>query len=70
MAKLLDLIAKCDDAEMFTQNLDDNATEWQIKGKNGYVTFLTDPQIVKEQVLGKQSKIAFVIWLPSDVFER
>lgn len=74
MAKLQDLIAKCDESEIFTQNLADNAVEMKTKGKNGilngYITFATDPKFVFEELEGNPSKIGIVIWLPSDVFER
>lgn len=70
MAKLVDLIARCEESEMFTQNLQENTVAMEVKGGNGRVTFLTDPQIVMDAAKGEQKKIGFVIWLPSDVFER
>lgn len=70
MAKVEDLIAKCKDEEIFTQNLTENIVSWQISGKNGKVTFLTDPQIVYDALEDKKGKIGIVIWFPHDVFER
>ena len=70
MPKLNDLISKCDDSEMFIQNLSDNTTYSEVKGGNGKITFLTDPQIVMDKLNGKENKIGFVIWLPADVFQR
>lgn len=70
MAKLEELIAKCEESEMFTQNLGENTVAMEVTGGNGRVTFLTDPQIVMDAAAGKQKKIGFVIWLPADVFER
>ncbi len=71
MAKIQDLIAKCDESEVFTQNLDANTTELEIKGEKGFITFLTDPEIIKNKILDKpESKIGVVIWFPKDVFER
>ena len=70
MPKIEDLIAKCEESEIFTQNLQDNITEMQVKGKNGLITFVTDPTIVYDELLRKPKKIGIVIWFPSDVFER
>ena len=71
MAKVQDLIAKCKDEEMFTQNLDENIIEAQVKGRKAYVKFLTDPQLVKNYVLDNdERKIGIVIWFPKDFFER
>lgn len=69
MAKIVDLIAKCEESEMFTQNLDENIVSENIQGTNGKVTFLTDPNLILERMQGK-GKIPIVIWFPSDVFER
>jgi hypothetical protein len=70
MAKIPDLIAKCDDSEIFTQMLEENTLEMKVIGKNGRITFLTDPQIITDKFLNKPSKIGIVIWFPADVFER
>jgi hypothetical protein len=69
MPKIEDLIAKCKDEEMFTQMLQENTKSMEINGKNGQVTFLTDPQIVMDALQGKE-RVGVVIWFPSDVFER
>lgn len=69
MAKVKDLIDKCEESEIFTQNLDENAVSWNVQGQNGKVTFLTDPQIIHERLQGK-SRVGIVIWFPSNVFER
>lgn len=69
MAKLQDLIAKCGESEIFTQNLDENILKSEIIGKIGKITFLTDPNIILERMNGK-GRIPILIWLPSDVFER
>lgn len=70
MAKLDELINKCDQSEMFTQNLFENASSMEVKGKNGYITFLTNPEFIQDELLGKRKKVAFVVWLPEDVFQR
>lgn len=70
MPKVEDLIAKCEDSEMFTQNLSENITDWNIQHGTGKITFLTDPQIVMDALQGKENKIGIVIWFPSDVFQR
>jgi hypothetical protein len=70
VAKLQDLIAKCEESEMLTQNLEENTVAMEVKGENGRITFLTDPQIVLDAAAGKQGKVGYIIWLPSDVFER
>lgn len=70
MARLVDLIAKCEESEMFTQNLEENTASMEVRGGNGRVTFLTDPKIVLDAMKGRREKIGFVLWLPSDVFER
>jgi hypothetical protein len=70
MAKVEDLIAKCKDSEMFTQNLQENILKMEVKGRNGQITFLTDPKIVMDELRGEQKKVGIVIWFPSDVFER
>jgi hypothetical protein len=70
MPTLTELIAKCDDAEISTQNLISNLSGMEIKKSNGFITFITDPNIVKSWMLGKPDKIGIVVWLPQDVFER
>ncbi len=70
MAKLIDLIEKCKEEEIFTQNLDDNISGMNIKGENGYIEFLTKSDFVKERILGKPNQVGVVVWLPADVFER
>lgn len=77
MAKIPDLIAKCADSEISAQNLQENIVEMEIKTvkkskiKNGFVTFLTDPEIVKNHILDKpERKVGIVIWFPADIFER
>lgn len=55
---------------MFTQNLDENITECKIQNGNGLVTFLTDPEIVRQKITGSQPRIGVVVWFPGDVFER
>ncbi|HEY0658058.1 MAG TPA: hypothetical protein VGD05_06275 [Pyrinomonadaceae bacterium] len=70
MPKIEDLIAKCEESEMFTQNLDENIVAMDIKKGNGYVTFVTDPEIVKNKILEISPKISIVTWLPNDVFDR
>lgn len=70
MAKVQDLIAKCDESEMFTQNLQDNIVKMEVKGKSGEITFLTNPQFVFDELKGTTKKIGVVIWFPADVFER
>jgi len=61
MAKLQDLIAKCDETEIMTQSVIDNLAGAEIKGKNGTITFATDPALVKSIVLGKPEKLPYVI---------
>lgn len=70
MPRIEELIAKCKDEEMSTQNLDENAVEWNVKGKNGEVKFLTDPDFVLDRLRGTPQKVGIIIWLPADVFER
>lgn len=70
MAKIVDLLAKCEESEIFTQNLGENITEMQVKGANGLVTFMTDPKIVLERMMTDKPKVGIVIWFPADVFER
>jgi hypothetical protein len=70
MPKVQDLIAKCEESEMFTQNLQENITEMKVTGVNGRITFLTDPQIVMDELQGKPKKVGIVIWFPADVFDR
>lgn len=69
MPRLEQLIARCEDSEIFTQRLDENTTKMEVKGKNAEITFLTDPEIVLAEMKG-QGKIGIVTWFPSDVFER
>lgn len=68
--RIENLIAKCDDKEIFTQMLSENTTSMEVHGKNGKVTFVTDPQIVLDEMRGVNKKIGVVIWFPADVFER
>lgn len=70
MAKLQDLIAKCDESEMFTQNLDENIIEASVQNNQGQITFVTKPELIYERLVGNNHKIGIVIWFPRDVFER
>ena len=70
MAKVADLIAKCNESEIFTQNLDENIVEMNAVGKTGLITFMTDPQIILDELRRERKKVGIVIWFPADVFER
>lgn len=72
MAKIQDLIAKCDESEIFTQNLKENTVSMEVKGEGrpGRITFLTDSQIVFDELHGTPKKVGIVIWFPVDVFDR
>ncbi len=68
--KVQDMIAKCDESEVFTQNLEENIVSSAVKNGNGEITFRTDPQFVLERAAASAAHVAVVIWFPSDVFKR
>ncbi len=71
MTKIQDLIAKCDESEIFTQNLVENMIKGKVNKKNGEITFVTKPEFVYgflESI--PNPKIGIVIWFPADVFDR
>lgn len=66
---LSEIIAAVGDDKVLFQNIDTDASNFQLKGHTGVITFNTAPEHVTSRALGKASHIGLVVWIPRDDYD-